>query len=86
MSKSLDYIICHDKTKGKVYMSFLIYKTNSVPLFSDFSFGSEQLSLSGPLSLLGYMLYTRDISSVAMEISVLELMEIFFFFHACLKD
>lgn len=61
-------------------MSFLIYKTNTVPLFSDFSFVLEQLSLSGPLSLLGYILCTQDIISVALEISVLELTEVCFFF------
>lgn len=79
MSKYPEYTICHDRTEGKVYMSFLIYKTNAVKLFSDFTFGLEQISLSGPLSLLGLILFTRAISSVAMEISVLELMDLFFF-------
>lgn len=46
-------------------------------LFSDFSFGLRQHPSSDPHSLLGYVSCTQDISSVAMAISVLELMHLF---------
>lgn len=64
----------------KVYTSSLIKKkkkSTAMLLFSDFSFGLKQHPSSDPHSLLGYVSCTQDISSVAMAISVLELMDLF---------
>lgn len=80
MSKSTEHKVYHERAVEKVYTSSLnkkIYVYTTMPLFSDFSFGLKQHPSSDPYSSLGYVSCTQDISSVAMAISVLELMNLF---------